>query len=104
MNFFALSDAVLKATTQALGVEVVYTPVIGSAQTIQAVWDRDYVQVDPNTGAAVTSTQPRIGVRLADLDVTPKKGDTVVVAGSSLKVIDVQVDGQGGATLYLHKV
>lgn len=71
---------------------------------INAVFDRDYQAVDPDTERVISSNQPMIGVRLRDLPAKPCKGDHVVIGEEEFKVIDSQEDGQGGASLFLHVV
>ena len=48
-----------------------------------------------------TDQQPTLGVRLADYPVPPKQGDSLLRAGVTWSIFDVQPDGQGGADLVL---
>lgn len=105
MGFPEIADAILKTTTTALGVPIIYAPDEGEEIELNAVWDDNYVGVDPDTGAQVTSTSPRAGIRIADLgDITPTKDDRVTKGGQEYRISDFQKDGQGGAMLFLHRV
>jgi hypothetical protein len=61
------------------------------------------MEVDPDTGATVQSTQPTLGVDLDDLAQTPGPGDVWQVDGVTYNVIESHPDGQGGAMLIGHE-
>lgn len=90
----------------------VHHPVGGAATPVPAVYREHYESVDPDTGVPVTERRPHIGVRLSDLGAEPRAGsgqpedlaDEFDGRGSRWRVYDSQVDGEGGATLFLHKI
>lgn len=86
------------------GQGVSYTPKGGVASTIVAIFDAAYESVSLVDGVSVSSVRPALGVRLADLSVAPRRGDSFVIGATTYEVRDVQLDGQGGATLLAHQV
>lgn len=103
MGFSDLADRALQKVCTMLGDEVTYNPSVGSPVTINGVFNRQFVEIDPNTGQAIATNQPNLLVRLADLSSAPTLADTVTVNGVSYKVIDSQEDGEGGSLLLLHR-
>lgn len=100
--FKRMTSGLLKIAVPTFGEEVDYRPKNGGSRRIQAVFDEEFLAVDPNTEALVSSNNPAIGIRLADLDAEPQQGDKVLIGGKRLfKVEDSIEDGQGGATLTL---
>jgi hypothetical protein len=86
------------------GEEVLYTSEGLSPITIQAIFDNEFQQVDPQTGAVVISTQPVIGIKYDQLPQKPKSGDRVRIRYIDYRVIEDQPDGQAGSRLLLHKI
>jgi len=85
------------------GEAVTYRPKTGGSFQIQAVFDNEWQEVDPNSNVVVSSNAPRLGIRLRDFPSKPIQGDCLVAEGKTYQVVDVQEDGQGGASLFLHK-
>jgi hypothetical protein len=50
-------------------------------------------------GGLVTTMESTLGIMLADFPVPPRQGDSLVRAGVTWFVWDVNLDGQGGASL-----
>ena len=50
-------------------------------------------------GGLLTTLETTLGIRLADFPVPPRQGDSLVRAGVTWFVWDVNADGQGGASL-----
>ncbi len=85
----------------------------GSPVVLVAVFDSSHIEVDPETGAPVSSNNPVLGVRMSDLPAPPIPGsDLIRVSGLSggmawangtYKINDAQPDGVAGATLYLKR-
>ncbi len=98
-----MSAGVLSTCLATFGEAVVYTPAVGAAINLRAVFDEDYIAVDPNTGAAVSSATPTLGIRLADLPAAPKKGDVATLRGRTFKVVDWQPDSEGSGLAVLHE-
>jgi hypothetical protein len=80
-----------------------YRPRSGARYFIRGVFDREYQAIDTQTNAVISGNLPRLGVRLSDLVNNPVKGDKIQIGDELFTVSDCQEDGQGGATLYLHK-
>ena len=59
--------------------------------------------VDASTGVAVSTVQPVLEVRQADLPALPTEGDAVTVQGVLYLIVDVRADGHGFLKLMLHK-
>ena len=90
----------------ACGEEIEYRPRAkpGVRYKLKAVYDDEYEAVDPETNQIISSNSPRIGVRYSDLISPPQKDDEVYILGETFKVYDSQEDGQGGVTIYLHRL
>jgi len=90
----------------ACGEQVEYRPrkTPGVRYKLNAVFDKDVQTVDPETNVIISSNAPRIGVRYSDLIEPPQKEDGVYIKGELYQVHDSEEDGQGGVTLFLHKV
>jgi len=80
-----------------------YTPTVGAPYAVPLVFEAVTERVDPDTGAAVLSNQPEIGVRLSQMAALPVRGDRVTVRGVVYQVVEAMFDGQGTATLRLHR-
>jgi hypothetical protein len=102
-NWATFADSILKQTTATFGQDVTYTPAVGSPVTIQGIFDHAYQDVQLQHGPGVSSVRPVLGIRLADLAARPAKGDTATIGATIYRVIDIEEDGQGGATLRLQK-
>jgi hypothetical protein len=103
-SFKDLFGCALGTLTTCLGETVTYKPCRGGSVEIEAVFDRTYVSVDPETEQVISTNEPMLGVRLSDLPFKPQKNDRVLICGETFKVIDSQEDGQGGASLLMHRV
>lgn len=104
MGWRDLTEQVMESCEATFGEEITYTPNGGAPLTIRAIVDMEFEQVDPQTGAIVSSNQPMIGVKDSDLDFVPTPGDTCVVRDKNYRVIERQQDGQSGTRLILHVV
>jgi hypothetical protein len=89
---------------QAGASRVQYVPKVGSPYFVDAVFDKAHVSIDQDTGAPISSTDPIIGIQLSQMQAEPKKGDRVVVDGTTYTVADYQPDGVAGARLPLHQL
>jgi hypothetical protein len=96
-------DRALKTAIGAFKSSATYTRALAPSSPIvlNGVFDVPHQSVDPQTGVPVQSTQPRFGIRLADLPAVPASGDQLVRAGVTYRVLEVEEDGQGGAELIL---
>lgn len=102
-SFKAKVGRLLTKAVNALGENAKYCHQAGGSVLIRAIFDLEAEQVDPNTEVIVSSNAPRLGVKLVDLLEAPREGDTVEVGTAIYRVVDSVEDGQGGATLWLHK-
>lgn len=95
----------MRTTLSVFGVAITYKRGATSVPISKAVFDENYQTVDPNTGAAILSDNPMIGVRLADLPGGEwQEGDTVVVRGVTYRCIEPQKDSEGHAKIILHRL
>jgi hypothetical protein len=89
---------------QAQQSRVEYIPRSGSPYYIDAVFDKAHVEIDQDTGAAISSTDPALGVQLSQLQGAVRKGDQVRVDGVLYEIADNQPDGVAGARFKLLEV
>jgi hypothetical protein len=102
VSFSDLTGQILDACTAAFGETVEHRPAVGSAYSTTGIYSERGTEVD---GPLVVQTNaPALGIKLADFTVTPKAGDRVYLRSTVYKVARVDPDGEGGATLHLHKV
>ena len=72
---------------------------------IKGIFDANYVEVDPNTGAYVMSAGPMLCVRASDLpDGKALHGDIVTVKDANYRVLEPKPDSEGGIKLILQRV
>lgn len=98
------AGSVLDACMNAFAEPVEYTPSGGSVTSTSGIFDNQSEFVDPDTGAIVTSSEPILGVKDANLPRAPLEEDTLVVRSQNYRVIQVIKDGHGGSKLRLHKI
>lgn len=104
MDFAAATQGALGACLSSFGETVTYTPGIGVAKSISGIFGAVSAAVEVGEGVFSRSVAPRLGIRLSDLDNPPKKADRVTIRSIVYRVDDIEEDGQGGASLGLHKV
>lgn len=107
MGWSALADRALRTALKTFRQDdpPIYRRV-GLADVIlqDAIFDATYFAVDQNTGAEVSSRQPVMGVRTADLPADRNsETDRILVNGVVYRITDVQPDGEAGTTLFLSK-
>jgi len=105
-DFRDLTCGLLETATCVFGEDVFYLPKSSNSKfPIRGIFDEVFEQVDADTETVIASTQPILGVKLADL---PKnkvfKGDCFLIRKIRYVVKDSQEDGQGGSSIFLHKV
>lgn len=94
----------LRTAIRTFGVPIVYIRGAQLTPLTNAVFDANYQEVDPETGAIISSVGPMLGVRALDLPELPQSGHQVSVSGVLYHVINVQPDSEGRLNLILHKV
>jgi hypothetical protein len=99
-------DLVLDACLHAFPDPVEYQPHEGDPYILPSpgIFRRSHFEVDPDTGAKVTSEQPVLGVRRGELPATRSDLDVLIVRGTPYRLRDVQTDGETGARVFLHEV
>jgi len=83
--------------------QVTYSHQAGPTYTLNGIFEATTEAVDLDTGANITSHQPRVSFALADMQALPNTGDSCVIRGKSYRVIEPNFDGQGTVTLRLHE-
>ncbi len=86
------------AQAGAFGEAVNYFPLAGGGPlAIRGAFDEQLEEVDPDTGAGITSQRPNLLVTLADLPAAPIRGDRFVLlrTGERFAVEEVLPDGVG---------
>jgi hypothetical protein len=104
MSFKGMVSSLLERAIPTFGESCEYRPASGGRYFVQAVFDDEFSQIDPQTQTVVSGNLPRIGVNLKDMPRHPDKGDQVYISGETFEVYDIREDGQGGATLYIRKL
>lgn len=95
---------VLNLGKKNFGEVVTFYPKAGGSFEITGIFDNEYQAVDPDTEQVISATQPTLGVNLFDFSTDPAVDDQVQIRNVRYKIIDPRPDGQGGATLILHRV
>ncbi len=107
VDFRSHVDRILKVAVDKFGECVTFYPHSGGVYEVKAIFDNEYRTLDPDTEQVISVNQPQLGVNLNDLNfkmAVGEEGDEVEVRGLRFRVWDKREDGQGGATLMLHKV
>ncbi|MEA4872186.1 MAG: hypothetical protein VB076_05165 [Synergistaceae bacterium] len=99
-----MSASALLICMNVFGVPVEYGR--GSALVqIKGIFDANYVEVDPDTGAYVMSAGPMLCVRASDLpEGKALKGDLLTVKEVNYRVLEPKPDSEGGIKLILQRV
>jgi hypothetical protein len=103
MNFRNHVDRILDFSVDKFGEDVVFYPKSGGVFNVRAIFDNEYQTLDPDTEQTLSVNQPALGVNLNDIKFKLSQGDKVKIRGVMFKIADKREDGQGGATLLLHK-
>ena len=102
MAWTDLADSLLGSTMAAFGREVFYLRNGETeAESIQAIFDSAHQSIEFQDGIEYSTLKPILGVRLSDFAIPPAADDSVTIDSVVYEVLDVQKDGQGGATLTL---
>jgi hypothetical protein len=95
---------ILNLSKKNFGEPCVHYPNAGGSFNFTGIFDNETQSVDPDTEKLISGTQPSLGVNLFDFVTGPKEDDQIQIRNLRYKVIDVKPDGQGGATLLLHRL
>lgn len=82
----------------------IYPKDSGGSFEIVGIFDNDYEAIDPDTEQVVSANQPILGVNLFDFEFEIKTGDELKIRNLFYRINDVREDGQGGASLILHRL
>lgn len=104
MSWRDLTANVMRTCRDTFGENVVYISKGLAPQSIQAIFDNEFQQVDPTTGILVVSQQPIIGILDTDLQQASGPGDRVLIRGIEYRIVETQPDGQAGTKLLLNKI
>lgn len=104
VDFRKHTDRILSKSMEKFGELVKFYPQSGGVFQVKAIFDNEASALDLDTEQVLSVNQPRIGVNLNDLKFDVRQGDKVVVRDVEFRIQDKVEDGQGGATLQLHKV
>ena len=104
MSFSDLTSKVHDHIKDTFGEIVTYEPLAGGPYTPKGVFNERFQFVDPDTEQVVSSQQPNLGVKRADLPADPVKGDIVTVRGVQYRVHDSQEDGEGWVKFLMYEV
>ncbi len=96
-------DKILNAATRNFGEDVVWMPTNGGRYVIKGIFDHEYEAIDPDTEQVISSQIPALGVNLHSLNGRVKEGDRFKIRNLNYKAYEIREDGQGGATVFLHK-
>lgn len=84
------------------GVSVTYTVQGGSATTITAIFDNQFVEVDAGGDVGFAIQQPRLTCRTVNV-ANCTEGDSFVISGTTYLSRIVQDDGTGMTLIVLEK-
>ena len=85
------------------GVAASYTKVGGNAETINGIFDNEYLAQDAGAGVVFAITQPRFLCRTSDLPSGAGEGDAITISAVDYTVKVIESDGTGVSTLVLEK-
>ena len=102
-----LSALVLGPTMAVFADPVALTPTVSMPKALayptRGIFSQRPVRVDDGSGTGNywSTLETTLGIRLVDFPVPPKQGDSLVRAGVTWFVWDINIDGQGGASLVI---
>lgn len=101
MAFSDLIDSALGTCMATLGESVTYTPQGSSPVTINGIYSDKVYEIAPGLGTQILTKKSLLEIKLSDLPVAPKAGDTVVLRTITYLVLESDPDGAGATTLHL---
>jgi len=102
-GFDKLTSVVHNTIKRTMGEDADYEPLSGGSFSIVGVFNDRHVFVDPQTEQVVSSNQPTLGVKRADMPADPVKGDKITFREKRYTVSDSQEDGEGWIHLFLYE-
>lgn len=98
MSFKDIESKSLDVVLSVFGTSVTYDPITGVNVTLKGIFDQSYVEVE-----GVVSVKPTLRIKLSDLPLKPRKGDSVTISSVIYRVLESREDSFGGSTLILNK-
>ncbi|MGQ9686627.1 MAG: head-tail joining protein [Thiobacillaceae bacterium] len=98
----AFTDSVSRmdeACLRVFGREIIYLPETGGAYGLTVILEEGRRSEEASPGVYAVAF-----ASLADFSAPPVRGDHLTATGATYRVVDVDVDGEGGVRLTLHKV
>jgi hypothetical protein len=96
---------VLRAAQGAFGQTIIVNPIMSQpgapVYLATGIWTRKAIEIVTEDGSYASTTQSFIGINLEDFVIPPKQQDQITTGGVLYDIIDVKVDGQGSADLWL---
>ncbi len=88
------------------GISVTYTPIVGSAVSLNGIFDSGYEEVDlpGSIDVSLALSRSRLVVRTADLPSAAADGDAVTVSSVAYVVKILAADGEGMTELIMVKL
>ena len=103
MDFRDRVDRMLNVATKVFGEDVIWIRKSGGRYPIKGIFDHEYQAIDPETEQPISSQIPALGINLHGINGRPLRGDQFRIRNLVYTVFEVREDGQGGATVFLHK-
>ncbi len=87
------------------GISATYTPVVGSAVSVEGIFDSGYEEVSlpGSIDVSLSLSRSRLVVRTADLPSAAADGDAVTISGANYTVKVLSADGEGMTELIMVK-
>lgn len=95
-------DLAIFVSVNDFGSAATYTPIGGTASTVNGIFDNDIVEVDAGGNIPMAIRQPRFLCRTQDI-ADAVDGDALVVNSTNYTIRVVDHDGTGMTTLVLEK-
>jgi len=96
-------NRVLNLSKKEFGEDCTLYPEKGGTHKIRGIFDNEYEAIDPDTEQVISANQPVLGVNLFDFSFEIMVGDKIKIRNLLYKIYDKREDGQGGASLILHR-
>jgi len=96
-----LMGAAQVACESVFGRSVVYTAPAGSPTPCTGIFYQRHERISYQGGAEVSTVMPAVDIRDEELGVVPVQEATVVVAGGTYRVVDVEPRQQRGSHLLI---
>lgn len=103
MSFNDLYDGVLNSGNSTFGEDVEYAPLSGGTFNITGVFEKNPKVIDPETQALVSTNQPMVEIKKADISAVLAQGDVVTIKTVAYTVTEIEDDDRGGLKIFLRE-